>query len=53
MIPALKWAVSYYGNDPAWPTVRPPWVELTADQGAQLIANLNALGFTMPGLNTI
>ena len=53
MIPALKWAVSYYGNDPAWPTVRPPWVELPPDQGAQLIANLNALGFTMPGLHTI
>jgi len=52
MIPALKWAVSHYGNDPQWQTVRPPWVELTPEQGAKLIANLDALGFTMPGLAT-
>jgi 4-hydroxy-tetrahydrodipicolinate synthase len=50
MIPALKWAVSHYGEDPAWPTVRPPWVELTPAQGSLLIAKLDALGFTMPGL---
>ncbi|WP_242393389.1 dihydrodipicolinate synthase family protein [Anaeromyxobacter oryzisoli] len=52
MIPALKYAVSYYGADPAWPTVRAPWVELTAAQGAQLVSKLAAVGFTMPGLQT-
>jgi len=50
MIPALKWAVSHYGNDPAWPTVRPPWAELSTAEGAQLISKLDAIGFTMPGL---
>jgi 4-hydroxy-tetrahydrodipicolinate synthase len=52
MIPALKWAISHYGNDPAWPTVRPPWVELTPAQGGQLISQLDAVGFTMPGLGS-
>jgi 4-hydroxy-tetrahydrodipicolinate synthase len=50
MIPALKAAIAHYGGDPAWTTVRPPLVELTADQSRSLIADLEAKQFTMPGL---
>jgi 4-hydroxy-tetrahydrodipicolinate synthase len=52
MIPALKAAVAHYGGDPAWSKVRPPLVELTPDQSKSLIADLDARGFTMPGLAT-
>jgi 4-hydroxy-tetrahydrodipicolinate synthase len=50
MIPALKSAISHYGSDASWSTVRPPLVELTREQRASLIAELDAAGFTMPGL---
>ncbi len=50
MIPALKAAIAHYGGDAAWSKVRPPLVELTADQSKSLIADLDACGFTMPGL---
>ena len=50
MIPALKAAIAHYGRDAAWTTVRPPLVELTAEQSRGLIADLDARGFTMPGL---
>ena len=50
MIPALKQAIAIYANDPAWPKVRPPLVELTADQAKSLTSELKAIGFTMPGL---
>jgi 4-hydroxy-tetrahydrodipicolinate synthase len=50
MIPALKAAISHFGNDPQWKTVRPPLVELTPDQEKQLIGELKANGFSMPGL---
>jgi len=50
MIPALKAAISHYGGDPAWAVVRPPLVELTGEQRASLVAELDAAGFTMPGL---
>jgi 4-hydroxy-tetrahydrodipicolinate synthase len=50
MIPALKAAIAHYGGDPAWATVRPPLVELTPDQAKGLISDLDARGFTMPGL---
>jgi 4-hydroxy-tetrahydrodipicolinate synthase len=52
MIPALKAAIAHYGGDPAWSKVRPPLVELTAEQSRSLIADLDARGFTMPGLAT-
>ncbi len=51
MIPALKAAVAHYGNNPEWATVRPPLVELTEAQRASFIAELDAVGFTTPGLN--
>jgi len=50
MIPALKTAIAHYGDDPDWVTVRPPLVELDAEQQADLVERLDAVGFTMPGL---
>ena len=50
MISALKQAIAIYANDPAWRTVRPPLVELTAEQAKTLTAELKAISFTMPGL---
>src|SRR5690242_18321116 len=52
MIPALKSAVAHFGNDPQWKTCRPPLVELTAAQEEELIRDLKAIGFSMPGLNS-
>jgi 4-hydroxy-tetrahydrodipicolinate synthase len=50
MIPALKATVAHFGNDPQWRTCRPPLVELTEEQQNQLVADLKANGFGMPGL---
>ena len=50
MIPALKAITAHFSNDPAWKTVRPPLVELTAEQELQLISGLSAAGFSMPGV---
>ena len=50
MIGALKQGIAIYANDPAWAKVRPPLVELTAEQAKSLESELNAIGFTMPGL---
>ena len=50
MIAALKSIVAHFGNDAEWRRVRPPLVELTAAQEAELIPELKASGFAMPGL---
>jgi 4-hydroxy-tetrahydrodipicolinate synthase len=50
MIPALKATVAHFGNDPQWRTCRPPLVELTEEQQNQLVSDLKANGFGMPGL---
>ena len=50
MIPALKPVTAHLSNDPQWKTCRPPLVELTSAQEEELIRDLNAVGFTMPGL---
>jgi 4-hydroxy-tetrahydrodipicolinate synthase len=50
MISALKAIVGHWGQDPAWVTVRPPLVELTAEQLQKLIAELTSRGFDMPAL---
>jgi len=50
MIPALKQAVAHWSSDPDWARVRPPLVELTATQSMALLADLERLGFSMPGL---
>src|ERR1700681_962809 len=50
MIAALKQAIAIYEKNPAWAKVRPPLVELTAEQAKTLAAELKAISFTMPGL---
>ncbi len=50
MIGALKQGIAIYANDPAWAKVRPPLVELTAEQAKSLATELKQIGFTMPGL---
>ena len=50
MIPALKAITAHFGNDPGWKTVRPPLVELSAEHEKQVITELKAAGFSMPGL---
>lgn len=50
MIPALKAAIAHYGRNASWQKVRPPLVELTKEQNASLISELDQAGFSMPGL---
>jgi 4-hydroxy-tetrahydrodipicolinate synthase len=47
MIAALKQAIAICGNDPAWARVRPPLVELTAEQAKTLFSEVKAIGFRM------
>jgi 4-hydroxy-tetrahydrodipicolinate synthase len=53
LIGALKQAIAIYANDPAWAKVRPPLVELTAEQARTLAAELETISFTMPGLKRV
>jgi 4-hydroxy-tetrahydrodipicolinate synthase len=50
MIAALKQAIAIYANDPQWARVRPPLVELTAEQAKLLTAELKRIGFAMNGI---
>ena len=50
MIPALKAAIAHYSADQSWVTVRPPLVELTSEEQASLIDELEGAGFNMAGL---
>ncbi len=50
MIPALKAAIAHYAGDADWMTVRPPLVELTSDQQAEMVRELGKVGFDMPGI---
>ncbi len=50
MIAALKSAVAHFGNDPQWKTCRPPLIELNSKQEEELLSELKAAGFSMPGL---
>jgi len=50
MIPALKAVTAHFANDAAWRTVRPPLTELEPAQETQVITELKASGFSMPGL---
>jgi len=47
MIAALKQALAIFRNDPGWAKVRPPLVELTAEQAKTLAAELKAIGFNL------
>jgi 4-hydroxy-tetrahydrodipicolinate synthase len=50
MIPALKATVAEFSGDEQWRTVRPPLVNLGAEQSTALAAALREKGFQMPGL---
>jgi 4-hydroxy-tetrahydrodipicolinate synthase len=50
MIAALKQAIAIYANDLEWARVRPPLVELTAEQAKLLAAELKRIGFAMNGI---
>lgn len=51
MIPAMKRAIAHWSAHAGWATVRPPLVEVNAEQSAALIAELKQAGFSMPGLD--
>lgn len=53
MIPAVKATVAQCTGDDGWSRVRPPLVELSAGEKAQLAAALQALDFKMPGIGLI
>lgn len=46
MIPALKAAIAHYSDDASWATVRPPLVELSADQTTSMVGELDRSGFS-------
>lgn len=48
MIPAMKAAIAWKSGHDAWRTVRPPLVELDAQQQQALQAALDKVGFAMP-----
>lgn len=48
MIPAMKAAIAWKSGRDAWRTVRPPLVELDAQQQQALQAALDKVGFAMP-----
>jgi 4-hydroxy-tetrahydrodipicolinate synthase len=50
VIPALKAIVAEEAGDAGWATVRPPFVPLAREKAAQLLADLRAREFAMPGL---
>lgn len=50
LLPALKTVIAHYANDPEWNRLRPPLVELDDASGAELLARLDVLGFSMPGI---
>jgi 4-hydroxy-tetrahydrodipicolinate synthase len=51
MIAAMKSAVSRYAKDPTWNKLLPPLISLSEDAQNSLYADLDALGFAMPGLS--
>ena len=50
MIPAMKRAIAHWSGHAGWAAMRPPLVELDAEQSESLIADLEQAGFSMPGL---
>jgi 4-hydroxy-tetrahydrodipicolinate synthase len=52
MIPALKAVIAHYAKDPFWETVRPPFTGLSPAQRDRLLAQLGALDFAMPDIET-
>jgi 4-hydroxy-tetrahydrodipicolinate synthase len=50
MIAGMKTAVAHYSKDPEWLRVRPPLIQLSADDQAKLLSELKQINFSMPGL---
>ena len=50
MIAGMKTAVAHYSKDSEWLRVRPPLIQLSADQQAKLLSELQKINFSMPGL---
>lgn len=50
MITGMKTALAFFSKDPDWLRVRPPLMQLSADQQGQLMGELKAIHFDMPGL---
>ncbi|MFZ4062148.1 MAG: dihydrodipicolinate synthase family protein [Polynucleobacter sp.] len=50
MIAGMKTAVAHYSKDAEWLRVRPPLMQLNADQQAKLLGELQGIHFSMPGL---
>jgi 4-hydroxy-tetrahydrodipicolinate synthase len=50
MIAGMKTAVAHFSKNPEWLRVRPPLMQLTADQQAKLLSELQKINFSMPGL---
>lgn len=47
MIPALKAIIASYHNDPVWQTMRPPLIDLDAEQTTKLLATLQTHDFAL------
>jgi 4-hydroxy-tetrahydrodipicolinate synthase len=50
MIAGMKTAVAHFSKDPEWLRVRPPLMQLTPEQQAQLLKELQQINFSMVGL---
>ena len=50
MIAGMKTAVAHYSKDAEWLRVRPPLMQLSAEQQAKLLSELQKMNFSMPGL---
>jgi 4-hydroxy-tetrahydrodipicolinate synthase len=50
MIAGMKTAVAHFSKDAEWLRVRPPLMQLSADQQAKLLGELQQINFSMPGL---
>ncbi|MFZ9468681.1 MAG: dihydrodipicolinate synthase family protein, partial [Limnohabitans sp.] len=53
LIPAMKAAIAWKSGREDWTVVRPPLVELTAEQRQKLQASLDQAGFDMPKAATL
>ena len=50
MIAGMKTAVAHYSKDAQWLRVRPPLMQLDADQQEKLLNELKSINFCMQGL---
>ena len=49
-VPTLKYLNAHYRKDPEWTRVRPPMLELPAEDGDKLVATLEEQGFQFTGV---